>query len=213
MASLKSDARSGDHLSWDKLPERRVAESRGARKPRILLAASGSVAALKFGILADSLSDWAEVRAVATKPALHFIDKRGLPASVKLYTDDDEWSSWSRIGDNVLHIELRKWADAMLIAPLSANTLAKVKLNPSGFMDAVILSRLASNPSLDSVCICSLCGNQFWWVVTSWGKAYLFYGRSCSLQWVNQIINWKVLNQVVYVLSKILEEGWYQLSL
>lgn len=100
-----------------------------SRKPRIILAASGSVAAIKFGILADSLSDWAEVRAVATKPSLHFIDQKSLPAGVKLYTDDDEWSSWSKIGDNVLHIELRKWADAMLIAPLSANTLAKVMEN------------------------------------------------------------------------------------
>jgi phosphopantothenoylcysteine decarboxylase len=26
----------------------------------------------------------------------------------------------------VLHIELRKWADALVIAPLSANTLAKI---------------------------------------------------------------------------------------
>ena len=106
-------------IVWEKRPV--------TRKPRIILAASGSVAAIKFGILADSLSDWAEVRAVATKPSLHFIDRKSLPASVKLYTDDDEWSSWSRIGDNVLHIELRKWADAMLIAPLSANTLAKVR--------------------------------------------------------------------------------------
>ena len=96
-------------------------------KPRIILAASGSVAAIKFGILADSLSDWAEVRAVATKSALHFIDRVSLPPSVKLYTDEDEWSSWSKIGDDVLHIELRKWADAMVVAPLSANTLAKVR--------------------------------------------------------------------------------------
>lgn len=95
-------------------------------KPRILLAASGSVAAIKFGILAASLSDWADVKAVATQPALHFIDSFSLPASVRLYTDEDEWSSWSKIGDDVLHIELRKWADAMVIAPLSANTLAKV---------------------------------------------------------------------------------------
>jgi phosphopantothenoylcysteine decarboxylase len=138
MESVPSDA--NDVTNWEKLPE--IPETKAAvletppatgwearinnRKPRIILAASGSVAAIKFGILADSLSDWAEVRAVATKPSLHFIDKKGLPASVKLYTDEDEWSSWSRIGDNVLHIELRKWADAMLIAPLSANTLAKV---------------------------------------------------------------------------------------
>ncbi|CAK9206865.1 unnamed protein product [Sphagnum troendelagicum] len=135
MASVKSETRlSADNPIREKQPERRLSESsptlgwerRGARKPHIILAASGSVAAIKFGVLADCLSDWAEVRAVATKPALHFIDKSALPASVKLYTDEDEWTSWSKIGDNVLHIELRKWADAILIAPLSANTLAKV---------------------------------------------------------------------------------------
>lgn len=39
--------------------------------------------------------------------------------------DEDEWL-WSSKGDLVLHIELRKAAHAMLIAPLSANTLAKI---------------------------------------------------------------------------------------
>uniref|UniRef100_A0A0D6R7U2 phosphopantothenoylcysteine decarboxylase n=1 Tax=Araucaria cunninghamii TaxID=56994 RepID=A0A0D6R7U2_ARACU len=97
-----------------------------SRKPRIILAASGSVAAIKFGILAHSLCDWADVKAVATKSALHFIEKTSLPANVNLYIDDDEWSTWRKIGDTVLHIELRQWADAMVIAPLSANTLAKV---------------------------------------------------------------------------------------
>lgn len=33
---------------------------------------------------------------------------------------------WEKRGDPVLHIELRKWANIMLIAPLSANTLAKL---------------------------------------------------------------------------------------
>jgi phosphopantothenoylcysteine decarboxylase len=63
---------------------------------------------------------------VATKSALHFVDRSSLPSEVILYTDDDEWSSWKKIGDEVLHIELRKWADIMVIAPLSANTLGKV---------------------------------------------------------------------------------------
>ena len=95
-------------------------------KPRILLAASGSVAASKFANLCHSFSEWAEIRAVATKSALHFIDKESLPKDVLFYTDDDEWSSWKKIRENVLHIELRKWADLMVIAPLSANTLGKV---------------------------------------------------------------------------------------
>ena len=32
---------------------------------------------------------------------------------------------WRKRGDPVLHIELRKWAEIYLVAPLSANTLAK----------------------------------------------------------------------------------------
>lgn len=99
------------------------------RRPRILLAASGSVAAIKFANLCHCFSEWAEVKAVATHASLHFVDRVALPKDVILYTDEDEWSSWKKIGDNVLHIELRKWADIMVIAPLSANTLAKVKIS------------------------------------------------------------------------------------
>jgi len=44
---------------------------------------------------------------------------------VNVYGDIDEWS-WKKRGDEVLHIELRKWADLLLIAPLSANTMAKI---------------------------------------------------------------------------------------
>lgn len=96
------------------------------RRPRILLAASGSVAAIKFANLCRCFSEWAEVKAVATKSSLHFIDKASLPKDAILYTDEEEWSTWRKIGDNVLHIELRRWADIMVIAPLSANTLGKI---------------------------------------------------------------------------------------
>ncbi|XP_062116058.1 uncharacterized protein LOC133830149 [Humulus lupulus] len=96
------------------------------RKPRILLAASGSVAAMKFSNLCHTFEEWAEVKAVATTASLHFIDRSSLPKGLALYTDEDEWSSWKQLGDSVLHIELRRWADIMVIAPLSANTLAKI---------------------------------------------------------------------------------------
>jgi phosphopantothenoylcysteine decarboxylase len=42
--------------------------------------------------------------------------------------DEDEWPAgrlYER-GEPVLHIELRRWADLLLIAPLDANTLAKL---------------------------------------------------------------------------------------
>ncbi|XP_060173104.1 probable phosphopantothenoylcysteine decarboxylase [Lycium barbarum] len=100
--------------------------SNASQKPRILLAASGSVAAIKFANLCHCFSEWAEVKAVVTKGALHFIDKVSFPKDVAVYTDDDEWSAWNKVGDSVLHIELRRWADIMVIAPLSANTLGKI---------------------------------------------------------------------------------------
>ena len=45
--------------------------------------------------------------------------------------DEDEWpgradSDRYERGDSVLHIELRKWADVFAVAPLDANTLAKL---------------------------------------------------------------------------------------
>lgn len=40
--------------------------------------------------------------------------------------DEAEWREWRAVGDPVLHIELRRWADVLVLAPLSANTLAKV---------------------------------------------------------------------------------------
>ncbi|CAH1419121.1 unnamed protein product [Lactuca virosa] len=74
----------------------------------------------------DCFSDWADVKAVVTQTSLTFVDLASIPKNVMLYTDEHEWSSWSKIGDSVLHIELRRWADIMVIAPLSANTLAKI---------------------------------------------------------------------------------------
>ncbi|MCL7048701.1 hypothetical protein MKW94_020463 [Papaver nudicaule] len=116
-----------DQVSEPLISEEEVVENDlGPRKPRLLIATSESVAAIKFVHLLHSFSDWAEIKAVVTKSSLHFIDKASIPKGVVIYTDEEEWSSWKKIGDNVLHIELRKWADVMVITPLSANTLRKI---------------------------------------------------------------------------------------
>ena len=139
------------------------------RRPRVLLAVSGSVAAIKFEALCRSVAEWADVHAVATASALHFIDEASFPDGVPLYTDDDEWSRWRRVGDEVLHIELRRWADALVIAPLSANTLAKVRTHAS-----CRLSARRSPPAPDdneSACYQvagGLCDNLLTCVVRAW---------------------------------------------
>lgn len=95
-------------------------------KPRILLAACGCVAAVQFGHICKCFSEWAEVKAVATDDALSFIDRATIPEDVVLYTDEDDWRSWGTTADGILHIQLRRWAEILVIAPVSANTLAKV---------------------------------------------------------------------------------------
>ena len=45
--------------------------------------------------------------------------------------------AWTKRGDPVLHIELRRWADILVIAPLDANTLAKIA---NGLCDNLLVS-------------------------------------------------------------------------
>src|SRR5262245_60266459 len=103
----------------------------------VLLGVTGSVAAIKTPELFAALAARRKVvRVVATKAASYFFDPAAIaprdgrrnPDVVTL--DEDEWPGlgnrrWER-GDDVLHIELRRWADLLLIAPLDANTLAKL---------------------------------------------------------------------------------------
>ena len=95
----------------------------------LLVCCTGSVAAIKIPsllqLLVESLPRLS-IKLVATSRSLHFFDPATIPSSVELYTDKDEWETWNKIGDKVLHIELRRWADMMLIAPCDANTMAKM---------------------------------------------------------------------------------------
>ena len=43
-----------------------------------------------------------------------------------VFTDSDEYDLWRKRGDPVLHIELKNMASLLIIAPLSANSMAKI---------------------------------------------------------------------------------------
>ncbi|XP_042660155.1 phosphopantothenoylcysteine decarboxylase isoform X2 [Tyto alba] len=96
------------------------------KKHRVLVGVTGSVAALKLPLLIAELLKITglEVKVVTTERAKHFYNAQEIP--VTLYSDEDEWQLWKGRSDPVLHIELRRWADVMLVAPLDANTLAKL---------------------------------------------------------------------------------------
>jgi phosphopantothenoylcysteine decarboxylase len=112
---------------------------------RIVLGVTGSVAAIRTPALYQALAaDGRRVRVLATEPSLHFFDQGELPKAPAeddrasslpprvLIRNADEWPGCRyQRDDPVLHIELRKWADLLVVAPLDAHTLARFALGLS----------------------------------------------------------------------------------
>lgn len=95
----------------------------------LLIGCTGSVASLKLPELIDNFRTECtdlKIRVCVTEHSQHFFDKEKISEVTDIFTDTDEWMSWTKRTDPVLHIELSKWADIFLIAPLDANTLAKM---------------------------------------------------------------------------------------
>ncbi|KAG5662574.1 hypothetical protein KAF25_004992 [Fusarium avenaceum] len=114
-------------------------QARGDGKRHILLAASGSVATIKLVQIINGLKAQhnISIRLILTQSASQFLAGQSLeqptvdqvsrlPHVDAVYTDANEWAQpWKRNAP-ILHIELRRWADVLVIAPLSANTMAKI---------------------------------------------------------------------------------------
>ena len=91
---------------------------------RILVGVTGSIAAYKTAILTRLLiKSGAEVQLVATMAALDFITPLTLATLSKRPVFSTFFEKNSGQWHN--HVELGLWADLFLVAPLSANTLAK----------------------------------------------------------------------------------------
>lgn len=91
---------------------------------KIVLGVSGSIAAYKAVVLVRELQQrGAEVRVVMTPAAARFVAPLTFgtlcrtPAVLDLWDPTSEWAQ---------HVHLGKWADALVVAPATANTLAKM---------------------------------------------------------------------------------------
>lgn len=113
----------------------------------ILIGVTGSVATVKLTELIEEITNvyrklkdseesivTPRFRVVRTDNSKRFVSKENLllhfrhlgPEDLEVFDDEDEWGSWRGMSDPVLHIELRRWADVFVIAPLDANTMAKI---------------------------------------------------------------------------------------
>jgi len=92
---------------------------------RIILGVSGSIAAYKSPDIVRRLQDLgAEVRVILTSGGREFVSERSLQTVSKNKVHDNLWDSEAEL--SMGHIELAKWADVVIIAPSSANTIAKL---------------------------------------------------------------------------------------
>lgn len=106
----------------------------------IVLGVSGSIAAYKAPDIVRRLQDLgAEVRVILTQGGAEFITELSLQATSKNKVHCHLWDRESEF--SMGHIELAKWADAILIAPASANTIANLALGKaSDLLSSVILA-------------------------------------------------------------------------
>ena len=93
----------------------------------------------------NTSGDNSPVVAPQIQPQLNNISPRlELPPHIQVWRDQDEWDVWKQRTDPVLHIELRRWADILVVAPMTANTLSKIAL---GLCDNLLTSIIrAWNP-------------------------------------------------------------------
>lgn len=129
------------------------------RRSRILYAVTGSVAAVKGPEIAVRLVNemdfdvcilltrggenfWSKAKDynlqywnILQELLVSNREKNTNNSRISMCYADDEWKEWQKLGDPVLHIDLRDWADILLVAPLSAHTLAKIA---HGFCDDTV---------------------------------------------------------------------------
>ncbi|KIA84517.1 phosphopantothenoylcysteine decarboxylase [Kaistella solincola] len=105
----------------------------------ILICISGGIAAYKITYLVrDFIKKGAEVQVLMTPSAENFVSKLTLstlskkPVFSDFYSENGTWNN---------HVELALWADVILMAPCTANTLAKMV---HGMCDSLVLATYMS---------------------------------------------------------------------
>ncbi|MFW5426232.1 MAG: bifunctional phosphopantothenoylcysteine decarboxylase/phosphopantothenate--cysteine ligase CoaBC [Methylophagaceae bacterium] len=123
---------------------------------KIVLGVTGSIAAYKSADLVRRLSEkGADVRVVMTKSACEFITPltlqtlSGHPVAVELLDADEE----AAMG----HIKLARWADWILIAPATADTIARLA---SGRADDLLAALCSASES--PLAIAPAMNNKMW---------------------------------------------------
>lgn len=127
------------------------------RGKKILFGVTGSIAAVKaLDIIKQLQERGADVQVALTKSAEHFVDVTELGRTLKentLY----EYRDFFTHEDHMLHINLARYADLILIAPASANFIAKLA---NGFADDLLSTMCLASSA--KIAIAPAMNQQMW---------------------------------------------------
>lgn len=118
----------------------------------ILLAVTGSIASYKsYDVARKLVKSGHQVKVILTQGALEFIKPetfRYIGVTEVFLPQDDFIPAHLTSGNTVLHIELVKWADKLIVAPASANTLSRLALGITNDLLTSVFLALGKKPVL-----------------------------------------------------------------
>lgn len=110
---------------------------------KILLGVTGSIAAYKsLELLRLYIKAGADVRVIMTPAAKKFVAPLSFEALSRNKVLDDSNESWA---DDFNHIKMALWADLFVIAPVTANTIAKLA---NGIADTILTQCALAYPGM-----------------------------------------------------------------
>jgi len=111
------------------------------RGKHVLVGVTGGIAAYKAGYLVrDLVKSGAEVKVMMTEAGTRFVSPLTFSALSKNPVFTDLWTNNQSSDSDIStqHIDLANWADVLVIAPASANTIAKLAYGISDNLLAVV---------------------------------------------------------------------------
>lgn len=107
---------------------------------KILLGVTGGIAAYKAADLINLFrKEGADVKVVMTKSAMEFVT----PLTFQALTENPVYFDMFGVDKGIKHVSLAKWADVLVIAPVTANIIGKIA---GGIADDLLTTTVISLP-------------------------------------------------------------------
>jgi phosphopantothenoylcysteine decarboxylase/phosphopantothenate--cysteine ligase len=127
------------------------------RGKHVLVGVTGGIAAYKIGyLIRDLVKSGADVKVMMTEAGTRFVTPLTFSALSKSPVFTDLWTNNQSSDSDIStqHIDLANWADVLVIAPASANTIAKLAYGISDNLLAVValatMRPIILAPTMDS---------------------------------------------------------------